>query len=103
MKYNQNFKVLFNCDIDDDFIQFEIKSKGCLFGTTFKINKGNEYKVNFYDSTRFKQDIDDELKIYKFFYPKNIIFIDEVTKEKILIAISEIVETKVYEKMVLHK
>ncbi|MCL2152418.1 MAG: hypothetical protein FWH57_05585 [Oscillospiraceae bacterium] len=99
---NQNYNVIFACDLNDERIQFETESKGCLFGTVIEIEGKSRYQVNFYNSTRFKQDVDEELKNDSLFYEENIVIVEEFTRENLLNAISCIVNNKLYEKMVPH-
>lgn len=94
------FQISFDCDFDDELNKFEIQSKGYLYGTILKINYGNKYQINFYDSTRFKQDVDDELKTDSFFYEGNVVLIEKVTKAKVLTAINDIFSGKIYKKMI---
>jgi hypothetical protein len=56
MEIKQNgFQVFFDHNLDDVLVQFEIQSKGYLYGTILKINNEKEYQINFYDSSRFKK------------------------------------------------
>ncbi|MFJ8461709.1 hypothetical protein ACIQ57_21665 [Lysinibacillus xylanilyticus] len=101
MEIKQNgFQVFYDQDLDDEPVQFEIQSKGYLYGTILKINNENEFQINFYDSSRFKQDVDDELKMYSFFYEENVVLVEKITKEKLLSAINDVFLGGVYKKMI---
>jgi len=101
MEIYNDFQLFFNCDIDDSLVLFELKSKGYLSGTILEINNGNKYTLNFYDSTRFKQDVDEELAGDDFFYEENVVIIRKITKDNILVAVNNIVMKKTFEKMIL--
>ena len=94
------FTVSFPYDIDDKYDQFEMQSKGYLSNTVLKLKNGNEFIINFYESARFQRDVDEELKNNGLFYEENVVFIEEITKEKLLGAINNIFKNKIYKKMV---
>ena len=96
----KGFSVSFPYDVDDKLNQFEMQAKGCLSNTILKLNSGIEYEINFYDSTRFKQDVDEEVKIYGLFYEENVVLIEEITKEKLLYALNKIFDGGLCKKMV---
>lgn len=73
---------------EDKLHQGEIETKGCLFGTTVESN-GNVYKLNFYDTTRFKQDTDDELEGASYVYDSNMIFLKTITLNNVIDAIDK--------------
>ena len=94
------FKFYFPYNANDKYGLFEMQSKGYLYGTILEIERGDKFQINFYDSTRFKQDVDDEIRIYGLFYEENVVLIEEITKEKVLAAINNIVDNELYRKMV---
>lgn len=97
--HGDNFVIVFDFKIDDLFLM-EIKSKGCILGILVKIKNEIEIKIDFYDSVRFKQEIDYELDCSNFFYEENIVVIKEVTIEEIVVAVENIVSKKIYERMI---
>jgi len=80
---------------DDDLYQLEVESKGCLIGIEIEISEVI-YTLSFYDSYRFKSDIDEELENSLFVElteidNNNIIFLKKVTKPNVLLAIESFV------------
>ncbi|WDF59353.1 hypothetical protein PQ462_21910 [Flavobacterium sp. KACC 22758] len=94
-----SFVITFNCNMDDLFLM-EIKSKGCVLGAILTIKNEIKIEINFYDPTRFKQEMEDEIDCYDFFYLENAVIIKEITIDEILVAVDSIVSKKVYERMV---
>ncbi|MFT9821133.1 hypothetical protein [Lysinibacillus sp. NPDC056185] len=41
---SSEYQIFFENDLDDDLVQFEIASKGYLYGTVIKITKGDSYR-----------------------------------------------------------
>lgn len=95
-----NYKVNFSDDYsNNELYQFEVESKGCLFGTHVEINN-KSYAIDFYDSIRFKQDIDEELKSSKYhFNDTNIVFLEKVNLKNIVEALNHIYNEGLYKRM----
>ena len=85
------YKILNTEYFNDDLYQFEVESKGCLLDINIEIlNK--IYILSFYDTYRFKEDIDEELTDLNFIQLSNIdkgniFFLKKVTLKNILLAI----------------
>lgn len=78
---------------EDSLYQLEVESKGWLSGISIK-SEDHIYALNFYDTYRFKQDIDEELKENSFlnlnYYDSNIIFLKKVMPQLVLDAIEKL-------------
>jgi len=67
----------------DELYQLEVESKGCLFGVLVE-TKINSFELSFYDTERFKQDIDDELIENNYVYEFNVILLNKVNLKNIV-------------------
>lgn len=86
-KYNIKF---INEYLESELYQFEVESKGCLFGVIIETKNNISYNLDFYDTTRFKQDMDIELEDASFIYDYNIIILKKVTLKNIINAINKL-------------
>ena len=77
----------------DSLYQFEVESKGWLSGISIE-NEDCIYTLNFYDTYRFKEDIDEKLRKDSFVdinnYESNIIFLTKITPTSVLYAIEKL-------------
>ena len=83
----------------DELYRFEVESKGYLFGVIVETEKFL-YNLDFYDLTRFKQDVDNELSNNDFVYGYNIIILKRVTLQNIVDAIDKLWLNKTFSKMI---
>ena len=83
----------------DELYRFEVESKGYLFGVIVETEKFL-YNLDFYDLTRFKQDVDNELSNSDFVYGYNIIILKRVTLQNIVDAIDKLWLNKTFSKMI---
>lgn len=98
---NNNYIISFTNDFSDDLFQFEMESKGYLYNTKLLLKNGRSFNIVFYDTTRFKQDVDEVLENgLACFYEENLVIVEKLTKEILLEAIEYIWNKKLYLKMV---
>ncbi|SQI38624.1 Uncharacterised protein [Leminorella richardii] len=67
----------------DELLEFECESKGCVLNLNVVIN-GEERVINFYDLTRFSQDVESELNENGYFNDENAVILLKVTKNNIM-------------------
>ncbi|MBN9680904.1 MULTISPECIES: hypothetical protein [unclassified Corallococcus] len=75
----------------DDYA-WEVEAKGWLPGVVAVI-QGRRYTLTVYDPARLSQDVEDALKSGKVFLERNLVVVASVTRERIVSAIQEIVQT----------
>ncbi len=81
-----------------------MESKGYFYGCSVELDNGNIYHLNFYDATRFYQDVSDELSEYGgYFYEENVVLLDKVTIENMLKTIDQLYKEEIFNKMVTYK
>jgi hypothetical protein len=89
---NNNYKISFPDNYaTDEYIQFEVESKGYLRGVIVIINNIS-YTMTFYDPVRLHQDIEEELKSEKYFFESNPVIVPGVTKNCIVEAIDSLIK-----------
>ncbi len=99
----KNYTINFTEEYSDSFFQFETEAKGYFYGVTVTLNNGKTYGLNIYNSTRLKQDVDDEIDTYGFFYEENIVFLKNVDKDSIIKGIKKLWDNNSFENMVEYK
>lgn len=83
----------------DELYRFEVESKGCLLGVIVETEKFL-YNLDFYDITRFAQDVNDTLVGNDFVYEYNIIILKKVTLQNVVDAIDKLWLNKTFSKMI---
>lgn len=72
--------------------EWEVTAKGWLPGVVAVIG-GRRYTLTVYDPARLAQDVEDALKGGRVFLERNLVVIASVTRESIVSAVQEIVQT----------
>ncbi len=85
--------------LNDDLYQFEVEKKGCLLGVIVEC-KELCYRIDFYNTTRFKQDVDNELISCNYIYEFNVVFLKSITLKHVLKAIKEMWEKRCFDTMI---
>ena len=88
-----SYELSFPKDFDD--YEWELESKGWFSDITMKVGDVN-YRLNFYDSARLSQDIDDELLAHEAFFEENLIIVKVVNRLHIENAVQYLVESGRY-------
>lgn len=73
----------------DDLFQIECESKGVVLNLEVIVNE-KSYIFNFYDPTRFLQDVGQEISELGYFRDENAVIIKRVTKDNIIEYLSSI-------------
>ncbi len=87
------YELIFPEYYNDDLVQFEVESKGYLYGVKLQVDNFL-YELVFYDCARLKQDAEEENKESFYFHEPNLIIIDRVTKKSIERAISKMIQNE---------
>ncbi len=95
-----NYIINFIEEYSDNLYQFEVESKGYFYGVTVVLNNGKTYQLSIYNSTRLKQDVDDEIENTGFFYEENIVFLKNIDKDTIIEGVKKLWEHNCFENMV---
>ncbi len=99
----ENYTIYFIEEYYDSLFQFKTEAKGYFYGVTVALNNGKIYGLNIYNSTRLKQDVDDEIEAYGFFYEENIVFLKNIDKDSIIEGVKKLWDNNSFENMVEYK
>lgn len=85
---------IYSFSLPGDFsdYEWEVVAKGCFSGTLMTV-AGKQYRLNFYDAVRLRQEIESEFENGRVFFESNLVIVRKVTKEEMERAVEQLVQS----------